>query len=300
MKKFSVLLLAALILLTGCKSNQVDQTAACDELATQMLQLEADITKPINYDAFTDKSKLANPRIERRAGKINPFDSKLNLEDPCTPLHLTIYESEMRVMAGIGAIWGVHELEAGAEAYGLWSRGDCPMLFLVTGPSLNPKAFHERAFLEQNIEFYQRNNDIFAQKYGIQLIATHHCHHFLPYPGPSKGDESQVQRLTTNNNIKRWYEFIATCEKGDDPANPQAMDSDADLYIRVNAYFYTDPQQGKKVKVPIRVLPGVSPFRIRALADGFVSPADIAHYAAGFPMDHIRYDRLDYQKSGVK
>ncbi len=77
---------------------------------------------------------------------------------------------------------------------------------------------------------------------------------------------------------KRWCEIITTCEIGDYTSRffgrphrnmPRLRNS---LQIRVRTFLYTDPQRGEKIEVPLRVLSGISPFRMQVLADGVVCP----------------------------
>jgi hypothetical protein len=146
-------------------------------------------------------------------------------------------------------------------------------------------------------------SEVFVGKYGIQLIGFYHCHHFLGLQRPSTGDVSQVQSITSKNNFTRWCEIITTCEGGDDTlqrdarARSKLLRSSETLRIRVNAYLYTDPQQGEKIEVPLRILSGISPFRLRILADGILDPADIGEYACGFSMEQIIYDSFDFEKA---
>lgn len=221
-------------------------------------------------------------------------------EDPCMPQYLTICESELRGIAAISAMWGEHEIETGGEMFGLWTHGGRPVIFLITAPG--PKATHKPAYFEQDVGFFHRTHEIITEKYGIQLLGTKHCHHFMGITEPSNGDASQVQGLTSKNNFTRWCEIITTCEKSDDISRsgthhmPETLNSNDALHVTISAYLYTDPQRGEKIKVPIRVLPGISPVRLRALADGSLDPTDIGEYGIGFPMERIRYDRFDFEE----
>ncbi|MBW1673177.1 MAG: hypothetical protein JRJ45_05940, partial [Deltaproteobacteria bacterium] len=137
---------------------------------------------------------------------------------------------------------------------------------------------------------------------GIQLIGFYHCHQFLGIQGPSSGDVSQVQSITSKNNFTRWCEIITTCEKSDDISRWDTHDragvlsSKESIRIRVNAYLYTDPQKGEKHKTQLRILSGISPLRLRILADGILDPNDIGEFASGFPKEQIIYDPFEFKK----
>jgi len=124
----------------------------------------------------------------------------------CWPEYTSIYESECRILAGISALWGKQRMESGGAIFGLWTHGARPVILFVTGPG---QAIHEPAYFEQEVDFVHRMNSIIAGKYGIQLIGFYHCHQFLGIQGPSSGDMSQVQSITSKNNFTRWCERMA-------------------------------------------------------------------------------------------
>jgi len=214
--------------------------------------------------------------------------------------YLLIYQSEFRAIAGISAIWGEYRIEAGGDIFALATHGGRIVILLVTGPG--PKAIHESAFFKQDIVFFRRTNELIATRLGIQWRGTYHCHNFLGISGPSGTDVAQVQGVTRRNNFQRWYEIITTCENGDCTSRffgrthrsmPRLRNS---LQIGVRAFLYTDPQRGEKIEVGLRVLSGISPFRMRILADGVLDPADIGEYAFDFPMEQIIYKSFDFEK----
>ena len=87
----------------------------------------------------------------------------------------------------------------------------------------------------------------------------------------------------------------------DDILRPDAHDrsevlsSRDSIRIRAHAYLYTNPQRGEKNEVPVRVLSGISPYRLRILADGILDPDDIGEYACGFSKEQIIYDSFDFE-----
>ena len=217
----------------------------------------------------------------------------------CLPEYTSIYESECRILAGISALWGKQRMESGGAIFGLWTHGARPVILFVTGPG---EAIHESAYFEQEVDFVHRMNSIIAGKYGIQLIGFYHCHQFLGIQGPSSGDMSQVRSITSKNNFTRWCEIITTCEKSDDISRWDTHDragvlsSKESIRIRVNAYLYTDPQKGEKHKTQLRILSGISPLRLRILADGILDPNDIGEFASGFPKEQIIYDPFEFKE----
>jgi len=64
--------------------------------------------------------------------------------------------------------------------------------------------------------------------------------------------------------------------------------------VRTDPHLHR-PQQGEKIEVPLRVLSGISPYRLRILADGILDPDDIGEYAWGFSKEQIVYDSFDFE-----
>jgi len=214
--------------------------------------------------------------------------------------YLTIHESELRVIAGISALWAEFRLESGGDGYGLWTHGGRLVILLVTGPG--PKAIHKPAHFTQDIDFFHRTSGLIALKLGIQWTKTYHSHHFMTMQGPSSYDVGQVQNVATRTNFARWCEIVTTCERACAINRVRGMHrhnslkTRNSLRIRVCAFLYTNPQRGEKVQIPLRVLPGMSPFRLKALADKTLSPRDIGEYASDFPMEQIIYEAFDFEE----
>jgi len=213
--------------------------------------------------------------------------------------YLMIYRSEVRVLAGISARWG--ELETGVEFFGAWSNKGLPIIQLVIGPGL--RAVHGPCRYQQDLDFFRRIHDVIVSEYGIEWIGGGHSHCNLGLRSPSSGDVRQVMGLTRRNNLDRWCEIITTfVDANDHPGTNQIVTQipagpNNSLHVQVDAYLYTDPQRGEKVRVPIRVLPGISPFRKELLKSGKLSPADIGEYAVHFTLENIHYESLDSKRA---
>ncbi|MFC1762913.1 hypothetical protein ACFL6U_12650 [Planctomycetota bacterium] len=222
-------------------------------------------------------------------------------EHPIKTMYLTIYESELRVIAGLSALWGKRKFETGGAMLGLWTHGSQPVVLLVTGPG--QKAVQTSTYFEQDVGFVHRVNNLVAEKFGIQLIGFDHGHHFLGIPHPSGRDLHQVQSISSKNNFTKWCEIITTCEKDNDSVNgdtnapSQVLSLSHGMRVKIHAYLYTDPESGKKTEVSLRVLKGVSPFRVMALASGELTPDDIGEYATGFPRGNIIFRSFVPQKT---
>jgi hypothetical protein len=216
--------------------------------------------------------------------------------------YAVIYESELRVIAGIAASYG--RIECSMNLFGLWTRGERFVIMLVIAPG--PKAIQTACYCEQDIEFFKRVSEIIETTLGIQWNGEAHNHHELGLQEPSDGDLHQVQHVTSRNNFPRWVDLITTFENGGHTfrlfgrhrrSTGRWEDSPQ---IKINVFSYTDPQRGEKIEVPIRILSGISPFRLQALATGLLEPADIGEYASGFPMEKISYEPLDFEQQYCK
>jgi hypothetical protein len=215
---------------------------------------------------------------------------------------LTIYKSEAAVIAGISAHWG--RVETGVEFFGTWSNKGLPIIQLVIGPG--PQAVHQPCHYEQDLEFLRRIHNIITSEYGLEWIGGGHCHHELILQEPSFGDLKQVMGVTARNGLNRWCEIITTFVNSDESQKFKRKDTwfaneDCNkLKVRFNAYLYTDAPRGEREPVPIRVLPGISPYRKELLKNKLLSPTDIGTYAAPFPLENVLYDSLEPKESGYE
>jgi len=212
---------------------------------------------------------------------------------------LTIYKSEAAVIAGISAHWG--RVETGVEFFGAWSNKGLPTVQIVIAPG--SRAVHQPCHYEQDLEFFRRIHKIITSEYGIEWIGGAHCHHNLGLTEPSSDDVRQVMGVTSRNGMNRWCEIITTfvnsdrCNKLNGKVRGLANEANNALKILFRAYLYTDPQRGEKVPIPIRVLPGISPYRQILLKNRKLSPTDIGEYGTVFLFENIIYESLDHEKS---
>lgn len=208
--------------------------------------------------------------------------------------YTALYESELRSIAGIAALYG--RIECSMNLFGLWTRGGRLIIQLVVAPG--KKAIQMACYCEQDIEFFRRISEIIETRLGIQWNGEAHNHHDFAI-GPSGGDILQVQRVTSQNNFRRWVDIITTFEDSGNTSRlfgrhrhnaPRWANSPQ---VRVKAFIYTDPQRGKMEEAAIRVLDGPSLYRQHVLATGLLDPGDIGEYASDFPMEKISYEPFD-------
>jgi len=207
-------------------------------------------------------------------------------------LYLMIFMSELRVIAGLAARAG--QMETGGDLWGLFSHGRQPRILLAGGPG--PAATHELAHFAQDLDFCRKMSAKLETEYGIQLPGSWHDHHRLGLDRPSPGDQAQVRSITTRNGFKTWCEIITTIySRGSTRGRLRGFRmlpgrQATDVTVRLNAFVYTDPQRGHGVRVPIRVLPGVSPIRQALLERDDIDSRLIGQHVANFPLDQMSFD----------
>lgn len=214
---------------------------------------------------------------------------------------IAIYESDLRTIAGMSA--ENRELETGGDLFGYYDRGGNLVLSLVLGPG--PQAIFEPAHFAQNADFTLKANMILANLYGMSMGGTWHCHHNMGLPQPSDGDDRTVMSLAGKNDLRRWVMIIITHEYTGETELTDVRLSETEehamsrLRVRINAFTYTDPENGKKVRVPIRVLPGDSPFRRGLLSSDDLELTSLCKWAPWFPMEKILYDKYEPQHTST-
>jgi hypothetical protein len=204
--------------------------------------------------------------------------------------YLIIYESELRVMAGLSAEWG--EQETAGSLFGLWTQGGRPAVLLVTGPG--PKAIHSSVHCQHDVEFFHTIRDIIEPSTGLQHAGDWHGHHYLGLERPSEGDLGQVRAVTSKNRCPRWCGIITTvCRNdGSDPSPHRSRQWNVDSSppgIKISAFLYLDPQAGVYVPAALQVVPGISPVRMALLSSGKLDPTAIGEQGLCFPLQKIRY-----------
>ena len=214
--------------------------------------------------------------------------------------YVTIYESEFQVIAGESAL--KDGIETGGDLFGAQTRAGRPLIYLATGPG--PKAVHGVTRFTQDIDVFRDVSQVVEESTGLQWRGTWHSHHELRLPEPSAGDTRKVIDLTRKNDLHQWLEIIVTYERTryglftSRRYRRSGMDDQGPTQIRAGAFVYTDPQDGVKVAAPIRVLPGISPFRLALLATGRLNRRALGEHAVCFPMEQIVYEALNTPASG--
>ncbi len=207
-----------------------------------------------------------------------------------------MWGSELPVIAGLSALFGNDE--TGGDIWGDYSRERHAVVSLVTGPG--PEAVHQGAHYSQDYAFWQRMQQRLWERYGLEWLGAWHAHQGLGISRPSHGDVSQTHAMARRNpQLDRWYEIITTqdvCSR-----KGRGRGSKAWLRrvraprpnIRLHAFVYLDPRQGEPAEIPVRVLPGFSPYREALLSRGELAPEAIAQPFVDFDMDRVLVDCVE-------
>jgi hypothetical protein len=207
-----------------------------------------------------------------------------------------MFESEMRVVAGLSNAW--ENTEVASSIYGLQADDGSFVIFLVTAPGQD--AMCNSVSCQHDLPFFYRTTRIIEDAFGLKWIGDQHSHHWMGLNLPSAGDLDQVRSVTSKNGRGRWCGIITT--KVRDTARQafrglrQNSTSRAPSpQVKVNAFIYTSPRKGQFVRARIRVLAGMSPVRLSLLASRRLDPSDIGEPVSAFPMDRIIYDRAPFE-----
>ena len=225
--------------------------------------------------------------------------------------YAVVYESELRYVASLAAD-REHE-ETGGELFGLLSHGGRPVIMLATGPGL--KAIHTPTHFQQDIDFLRRSSTVLREYCALQFVGTHHSHHRLGLQTLSAGDENSMHHFSEKNGIKRCCQMLATLGHRNFHANP-THDLELDRAeksswwarkisrtrhdfgklpfgfsgdVNVYAFFYHDAAYDKPVECPIKVIPGMSPFRH---AIRYQDKMRELHAYKAYPLSRIKINQL--------
>ena len=242
--------------------------------------------------------------------------------------YINIFQSELQFMAGDSAQWGA--VETGGALFGLQTHAGRLVASYATGPG--PEAIHDTAHFRQNIEYFFKIQKTMNEKFGLQFLGDWHAHHILGIPRPSEGDIGHIRSIATKNNIPHMTEIILTHEMGfhghsrahdeemekGQPSKTSATDvtevarssvergrcSECQRNridrVDVHTFLYINAPLGHLIKVPLRVIPGVSPIRQVLSKSELLQISDRETPGSTFPFDKIRFQPLESSKEGER
>jgi hypothetical protein len=237
-----------------------------------------------------------------------------------TGRHVLIFESELCLIAGNALAWGA--LETGGELLGLRSNGDRSVILLVTPPAQG--AIHQSAHFAQNMAHFQGVLRFMTTRYGIQYRGDWHSHAMLHMDHPSSGDVRSMKSLREKNNMPHLIQIILTHSSSGEhrdsatsrnfplpfsqsklgtkrPTSHIAPAASSEPHqIKASAYIYTPDDPFDYSPCQLRVIPGVSPFRL-ALEQEAACPASMFRFLTPpLPLSAIQYDTFDATRDALE
>lgn len=226
--------------------------------------------------------------------------------------YVSIFASELMLMAGNAAAWG--NQETGGGLFGLETHNDRTVVLLATPPS--PRAMHLPTEFFQDVRHFVESHDFLNCHFALQLVGDHHSHHTLILTEPSCHDLHGARSLMKKNGINRYAQLIVTHNGGGSTDHDRRISREAQREPREKTHdacvshsvptadfhegwsvavniFLLSRSTFQPVPVPIRILPGISPFRLALEYSGYANCAGLRFNTPFFPLNQIAYDDID-------
>ena len=193
---------------------------------------------------------------------VQPSQSNQTLRDQDSRWGLTarpvvIFESEAREIAGL-SLSADRGCEIGGSLFGSQTPGGTTVIHLAVPHG--PEAICRPAYFEDDPVHVRELDALVDYGFGLRWIGTHHLH-----PGnlsePSSTDERQVQQSAQKNGRRTGLQVISNI------IEPSMLQRRLWRFgmmhesVSLTFHFYYDALAGLHTRVPIRLLPGVSPVR---------------------------------------
>ena len=118
-----------------------------------------------------------------------------------------IFKSELDYISR--CILDYTKIETGGQLFGYWTAEDIPVILYALGPG--PKANHEVAFFNQDIDYLKRVGYPLIERFGLQHIGEWHSHHQLGLAQPSTHDAHTMMTTIREKHLKHFLLCIGNC-----------------------------------------------------------------------------------------
>lgn len=135
-----------------------------------------------------------------------PMDLKV-IASSSSPDRAEIYKSELEYV--LRCILERPDIETGGELFGFWKDDGTPVVVYAIGPG--PKANHEYAFFNQDMDYLSKVGAILTGKFGLEHIGEWHSHHRLGLARPSGHDAATIVHGMAAHRRNRFLLCIGTC-----------------------------------------------------------------------------------------
>lgn len=167
--------------------------------------------------------KLANKKRNNLAEKIRghwPVSKPEVVVKEVTPIVkpstvAIIYRSELDFVSR--CILDRTNIETGGQLFGFWTGKGVPVVLFAIGPG--PRANHQVAFFNQDVQYLVSVGNILVRKYGLQHIGEWHSHHQLGLAHPSGHDASTMVNNIKRSNLGRFLLSIGNCTETESTFN---------------------------------------------------------------------------------
>jgi hypothetical protein len=157
--------------------------------------------------------KRANQQLQSSLKNVEP---KVQQRPMCASADAIIYKSEMEFVSR--CILDYPNIETGGQMFGYWTDNGTPVVLYTIGPG--PRANHQTAFFNQDINYLESVGNILTQKYGLQHIGEWHSHHQLGLARPSVHDASSMANGLLSSGRERFLLCIGNCTSTTTSLNP--------------------------------------------------------------------------------
>ena len=176
------------------------------------------------------------------------MSARLNVADVAVSECAEIYRSELEYV--LRCILERPRIETGGELFGFWKDDGTPVVAYAIGPG--PRANHETAFFNQDIDYLTETGTILTGRFGLEHLGEWHSHHQLGLDHPSGHDAMTIAHGIEGRSRNRFLLCIGTC---------------ADRKACLGGFLFSRSRGTDYVHVNWRVIGTDSPFRATADKD---------------------------------
>lgn len=129
------------------------------------------------------------------------------LQNSGIPNVAIIFKSEFDYISR--CILDYKNLETGGQLFGYWTAENVPVVLYAIGPG--PKANHQTAFFNQDIDYLKRVGKPLVEDFGLQHIGEWHSHHKLGLAQPSSHDSYTMSSTINEKHLRHFLLCIGNC-----------------------------------------------------------------------------------------
>ena len=202
---------------------------------------------------------------------------------------VTVFFSEAREIAGL-SLDAKEGCEIGGSLFGSQSPGGTLVVCLAVPHG--PKATCQPLYFEDDPAHVLRLDQELNERFGLRWLGTFHLH-----PGtngePSGTDEQQVRRSAVKNGRRIGLQIITNLIEPARSVWGWRTGPERRPTVRFSNHLYFDAPVGLHTRVPLRLLPGVSPIRQALMADPLWTEERLGWHWATVAMGRIDTDQVD-------